>query len=107
MPQLLNTPLFSDANLVHYYKLENTSDSKGSNTLTNVNSVAFNAAKFGNGADFGASNTTKELYSTVAPEIDGGAGTLIFWVKLQTEIASGAYCLGHVGNDTSKTSLYL
>ena len=38
--------------LTAYYKLENTSDSHGSYTLTNTGSVPFNAAKIDNGADF-------------------------------------------------------
>ncbi|NTW31037.1 MAG: LamG domain-containing protein [Bacteroidetes bacterium] len=59
--ELYSTPLFNDANLVAYYRLSNTTDSKGSYSLTNNNSIAFNAGKFGNAADYGATNSSKYL----------------------------------------------
>lgn len=59
--ELFSTSLYSDANLLAYYRLSDTSDSKGAYTLTNNNSVAFNAGKFGNAADFGSANTNKSL----------------------------------------------
>lgn len=61
MPELYTTSLFNDPNLVSYYRLSDISDSKGANNLTNTNSVAFNSAKFGNGADFSSNNTNKKL----------------------------------------------
>ena len=94
MPEILGLPLFSDANLISYYRLEDVSDSKGSNTLTNNGSVAFNAAVFNNGGDLGASNSSKSL--TVGGNMGiAGAGdfTFSFWLKLRTEISSGAYRL--------------
>ncbi len=75
-----STPLFNDASLISYYKLENLTDSKGSNTLTNHNGVAFNPAKFNNGADFGTNNTIKYL-SAGNLGIDGGAVTIAGWIK--------------------------
>ena len=55
---LTTNTFLKDPSLQAYYKLENTNDSKGSNNLTNYNSVAFNAAMFGNGADMGSANST-------------------------------------------------
>lgn len=48
--ELRSTPLFYDSNLLAYYRLENTADSKGSYTLTNNNTVTFGSAKFANGS---------------------------------------------------------
>jgi len=78
--ELASTPLFSDSNLQAYWKLENVNDS-GPNayTLTNVNSVAFNAGKFNNGGDSGASNSTKLLNVASNVGIDGGAVTMNLW----------------------------
>lgn len=55
-------------NLVSYWKLDdssgNAADSVGANTLTNNNTVTYSAGKIGNGANFGAGNTTKSLTAT-------------------------------------------
>lgn len=59
--ELFNTYLFNDPSLTAYYRLSSTADSKGANTLTNNNTVAFNAGLFGNAADFSSSNTNKSL----------------------------------------------
>lgn len=70
--QLLNTSLFSDANLVAYYRLEAgalTTDSKNANTLTNANSVAEAPGVFGGASSTGASNGTNKLLYRLA---DGG-----------------------------------
>ncbi len=103
MAELRITPLINNANLIHYYTLEDVDDDKGSVDLTNGGTVAFNAAKFNNGADFGTSNSTKSLSTTNTVDIDGGNISISCWVKLQTEIASGNYVLVHQGNNTSKT----
>lgn len=89
---LEQTKFIADANLVAYYKLEDTTDSKGGFTLTNHGTTPFNSAKFSNGADFGTGNTTK--YLDVANNLGltfGGAKTISCWVKLNAEIASGSY----------------
>jgi len=91
--ELYSTSLFNDDNLVAYYRLEDTNDSKNSYNLTNNNSVAFNPAKFNNGADFGTSNTNKYLSISNNLGITGGNITLSFWLKLNTEIGSGTYDL--------------
>lgn len=91
MAELYKTSLFSDANLVAYYKLEDVSDSKGSNTLTNTGTTTFSAAKFNNGADFGISNTTKRLGTTTNLGITTGAMSMSCWVKGLSAITSGTY----------------
>ena len=92
--QVSQTKFFTDANLVSLYKLEDTSDSKGANTLTNNGGATFAPAKYGNGADMGASNTSK--YLSVASNL-GIAGnsdmTFAGWLKLDTEITAGVYVL--------------
>jgi hypothetical protein len=88
---IINTTLFSDANLVAYYQLENVSDSKASYTLTNNNTVAFNAGKFNNAADGGSSNTNKSLSVTDAMGIGTTTPcTFMGWVNITTAPASNA-----------------
>lgn len=94
---------YSNASFVSLYKLEDTSDSKASNTLTNHNSVTFTAARYNNGANLGSGNTNKYL-STTQTFVDGGAFSVLGWVKLLSEIASGTYTLFWQANNTSQTS---
>lgn len=90
--ELFSTSLFSDPNLIAYYRAENLNDSIGGFTLTDHNTVAFNAAKFNNGFDFGASNTNKYLSKASNLGLAGNHDVSVsFWIKLQTEIASGTY----------------
>lgn len=92
MAQLFETSLFQDASLVSYYRLENLSDSKGANTLTNTNSVAFSAAKYGLGADFSSSNSDKKLTTGNNLGIAGSsqAISITFWTKIYNTSA-GAF----------------
>lgn len=105
--ELNSTPLISDANLVDYYRAENVNDSKDGYTLTNNNSVAFNAAKFNNGFDLGASNSTKYLNNNTAIFSPLANYTISLWVKLQTEIGSGIYEFLHFENNTNKHVIYI
>ena len=100
MAELISTSLFGDANLVAYYRLEDVNDSKGSFNLTNVNSVTFTSAKYGNGANLGASNSNK--YLTVANDlgITGGAITISLWVKLLAETSADDYFLAVQQDDS-------
>jgi hypothetical protein len=96
MAELAQTSLINDANLVAYYKLEDVNDSKGSRNLTNINTVAFNPAKFTNGADFGSANTNKDLEKTT--DNYGLAGnqdvSFTMWYKCTGAPSSGsAYTL--------------
>jgi len=52
-----------DSNFKGVWHLASTSATRGPN-FTNINSVAFNAAKIGLGADQGSGNTNKYLYTT-------------------------------------------
>lgn len=79
-------------NIVAYYKLSDTSDATGnSNTLTNNNSVTFDAGLIGNAADLGSSNTNKFLSIASDFGINGGNITISLWVKLNAEIASSTW----------------
>lgn len=73
-------------NIIAYYKFDNgalTTDSAGSFTLTNNNSVAGTASgKIGYGADFTASNTNKNLSVAGNLGINGGNVTIALWVNL-------------------------
>lgn len=94
---LLLSPLSAFAaltdNLTAYYKFSNgglTTDSKGTYTLTNTNSVAnTSAGKIGYGADFGNANTNKRLETTNDRGYTGGTFSTNFWVKIQTEPTAG------------------
>lgn len=107
MAQLANTSLLTDGNLVAYHKLEDTSDSKGSYTLTDHGTVPFNSGKFGNAADGGASNSTKYLTNATNLGIAGnGAFSISFWLNLTTDVASGLYILMQF-NSTLTADRYL
>lgn len=68
------------------YHLEDANDSSGNGlTLTNVGTTAFSGAKFLNGANFTATNTTKYLKVLNNLGIDGGACTISLWVKILAE----------------------
>lgn len=92
-------------NVQAYYKLEDTSDEEGGSNLTNNNSVAFNSGKFNDGADGGASNSNKYLSIADAKGYTGGAYSVSFWLKMNTEIAASAYTIpfevADAGTDTS------
>jgi len=95
-------------NLISYWKLDEASgnavDSQGSNTLTNFNTVDFNAGKINNGADFGSANTNKYLEVSNNLGIDGGVISMNLWVNITTIPTSGN--VAHLivqGNNVSKT----
>lgn len=95
--------LFSDANLISYWKLENVNDSKSSNNLTNNGTTPFNAAKFNNGGDFGTGNTSKYFSIASALSIDGGAISCGGWIKINSEPSNTYYHIVGQSNNTSKT----
>ena len=116
--ELYSTPLFSDANLVAYYRFSSgalTTDSKGSNTLTNNNTVGSGTGAFGdaNGsADFGASNTNKYFSRADALGINlRSAYTITFWVKISTAPTSSTWSFFDMrsnvgGNDGIQNPFY-
>lgn len=105
MAELIGTSLFGDANLIAYYRMESgglTTDSKGSFTLTNNNSVSEVGGKYGGGASTGTGNTDKSLSSTNTLGIDGGAISISLWAKPNQAIAA-SMALFNQQNDTTHT----
>lgn len=74
-----------------YYHLEDVNDASGnSQTLTNNNSVPFNAGKFNLGADFGSSGTDKSLTRVFNPmsALTYADATYSMWVKFNNSASS-------------------
>jgi hypothetical protein len=65
--------------LISYYKLDDTSDSQGANTLVN-NSIAFITGKIGNAAQFTATNGQSLTSSSSSLRISNGSATINMWV---------------------------
>ena len=81
-----STPLFSDPDLVAYYKLEDATDEIGTNDLTNNGSTPFNAALFNNGADGEAKGSGNYLDTGTNFTAAYDTPTSWFgWVKVITE----------------------
>jgi hypothetical protein len=100
--EFINTSLYNDANLVAYYKLEDTTDTKGGFNFTNNGTVTFPAGVFNNCASLGTSNTTKYLSVANNLGINGGNATISGWFKILTAPATNAtYMLAMQINDTS------
>lgn len=85
--ELFNTTLFSDANLVSYYRLENLNDSKGSNTLTASGSPSNVAAQFGNGYAF--VNASSQYLTNTAPTGLNISGSQTFMVYIKPSDLDG------------------
>ncbi len=91
--ELALTPLFNDPNLVSYYELENTADSKGSNTLANNGSVPFSTGLFHNGAAF--DGTLPRYLSTgngILSFSDLAAFTVTFWFNPSDATQGDLFC---------------
>lgn len=106
--ELSECPLLSDANLVAYYKMSagalTTDSGANGKTLTNTNAVADGTGKFGGAADFGATNTNKELSIADAMSIDGGNCSFSFWFKSGDEsVTANQRNMFCQGSNTSKT----
>jgi len=92
-------------NLISYWKLDessgNASDSVGSESLTNTNTVSYDAGKINNGADFGSTNSNKWLNSSVEPGAGTGAITMSGWINVTTAPASGSLgtAFSHANNN--------
>jgi hypothetical protein len=101
--------LKNSANLKAYYRFIDdatiTTDFSGNGyTLTNTGTTATIAGQFNNAADFGSSNSTKMLNVNDAMGIDGGAISIVCWVKvLGFPTAGNTVNPVHQVNDTSKT----
>lgn len=82
------------ASLRGLYHLEDLVDSSGNaKTLVNTGSVTFTTGKFNNSANFGTSNLHSKylsntgFWATATPSLV----TMMCWVKLNTEVSSGAF----------------
>jgi hypothetical protein len=95
MAELNTITLLSDANLNAYYRFENANDTTANaRNLTATGSPAYNAAKYFNGADLGASNSANGFDRNDTLGISYSTNfSISFWIKLQTEVASGQYDL--------------
>ena len=81
--ELSLTPLYSDANLVYYWRLEADSvASVGSNSGTDT-AITYSAGngKFNNGAGFASATSSKIAFPTLAT---GTEGSILFWFKTST-----------------------
>lgn len=93
MAELFSKSLFSDANLVAYYRFNSGGlliDSKGSYTLTNHNSVAHSSGKYEQCADFSPSNTNKRLHVGNNMGITNGPISLTGWIRVYNQIPSSS-----------------
>jgi hypothetical protein len=95
-----------------YYKLENVSDFFSNNlTLTNDGGVTFTAGKVNmfdavNAANFGASNSTKDLSSTNDHSYAGGAYSFACWLNVTTAPGSNVrYRIAMAGDSGSKNEI--
>lgn len=92
MPELINTSLYSSANLKAYWRLESgafLTDTKGSYTLTNSNSVSsVTTGKYGGCADFGTASENNKALLNSSAIVTGSNFSMGGWVKLRTEISS-------------------
>lgn len=96
------SPLLTD--LVSYYKLENTSDSHASNTLTNTNAVTFTAGKLNNAATFDRALSQK-LTATLTGLAASAAGSVAFWWRRNGATSGGAEGIVEVGTAASNSFL--
>jgi len=82
--ELYTSSFFNDPNLIAYWRMENTNDSKGSFNLTNNGSVTFTSGKFYNAANFndGGTNSSKYL-SRASNDVRTGTGNFThnLWFK--------------------------
>ncbi len=101
--ELASTSLFSDANLVSYYKLENVNDSKASNNLTNNNTVTFPAGLFNNAGSFNGSNQSL-TFATGSTFFTGTSDkSFSTWIKPSSQPSSGVTgCFLSWGNATHR-----
>jgi hypothetical protein len=76
-------------NIVSYWKLEDLTDSVGSNTLTNNNTVTFSAGKISNGANFARASSQSLSRADNASLSLTADLTASFWLYLSSSPSSG------------------
>lgn len=88
-------PSWLASGLVSFYKLADTSDSFGSNTLTNNNTATFGAGKIGNAVHLvRASQQTLSIADAANGLDQSGDFTITAWVYLESKPASLMYAVG-------------
>src|SRR3990167_8369906 len=107
MPELLDTGLFADANLLAYYRFNSgaltTDSTANARTLTNNNTVGETAGgKYGYSTDFSSTNTDKTL-SRAEDIWANGAISFVSWFKTYDNTQSNGLCL----LPTASTDRYL
>lgn len=98
--EFASTSLFSDANLISYYKLENTSDSKGANNLTNNNTTTFTAGKFNNAATFVRASSQSLTHSPGTDYFSGDADRAFScWFQLSSQPSNNTFTIFQWGDN--------
>ncbi|NTW31333.1 MAG: LamG domain-containing protein [Bacteroidetes bacterium] len=93
------------SNLLSYYKLDDVNDFWSSNNLTNNGSVAFDAGKVNNAANFGTTNTSKYLHLASVPTFTNSNFSISAWVNIPSGFGSCIFAEGYVGNNNPIISL--
>lgn len=92
--ELGSTSFLTDANIKGYWKLEDEADSSGlGHNLTNNGTLTYIGAKFNNGANCPAGNSSKYLRIADNMDIDGGEITIVGWFKMLADISINVFCL--------------
>lgn len=97
--EFLRNTLYNDSSLVSYWRLEDLTDIKSGNTLTNNGSATFVTGKFYNAVDLGASNSSK--YLSIASNLGiAGNGDIticgwVNWDQTQTSLGTFAVLFAH------------
>lgn len=73
--ELFSTSLYTDGNLVAYWREENGADTKGLRNWVDVNTPTYAAGKFNNAVNFNGSNQ----YQITSTVFTGTAGTIHLW----------------------------
>jgi hypothetical protein len=100
LPQLADTALFGDSNLVSYYKLDgNSNDNKGSNNGTDTSiDYGVTYGKFGQGALINANSDRISLGDPASLKFSG-AHTITTWVNLLNTNRAAVDQIVFKGND--------
>jgi len=96
--ELYSTPLFTDANLEYYVRLENNLTDSGPNSISaSGTDVTYNTGEFGNAVVSNGSSTTIDLASDANLDFGTGSWTVAFWVYPTNRAAGAQDWLGRAG----------
>lgn len=105
--ELFSTPLFTDANLLYYYRLEgNSNDAVGTNNGTDT-AITYSTGngKFGQGAGF--NGTTSKIALGTVPAFNQHAFSISAWVNFTDFTNRTIFALGNSGNNNPILSIIL